>query len=543
MVGSRDKTETGAGGHMGNRLILAAAFLVAELVAVVVVFQVLSDFECRQTDVEAACRALRGAALRGLCVAAALALVLGLRADLRRDLAARVAATRGRPLRALVHVAGLALIFLPWLAAGAELRRDEFAAFLGLLAGGAGLAALGGLVWLMGPRHWAGWLRQGGGTVLAMLAVAALIPDLAEALGFTWETDALLLSTFYGVAILLTLAGQTVSMGLAPPTIGTGDFAVEIAYSCSGIEGFALIAGFMAIHALLMRGSLRAGRYWLIVLPLALLASWLFNLLRITGLILIGAHVSPALAVNGFHSFAGWLFFTVLALGVLAVVQGMPALQRAEAPGRAPAGGADTPLTSDWAAARIVPFIVFMLSGLVVNSFWQAPALGFPLQAAMMAAALWLFRRPLLALDWRLDPVALLAGAAVGAGWIASAPADAPPLAGLETLGGGAFALWAVIRVLGTALLVPVVEEAFFRGYLLARLDTGRWQMRLSAVIISSLAFALLHGRILEAGVAGVIFALVMLRRGRLGDAVLAHATANAAVAAAAWVTGDWSLI
>jgi len=529
---------------MANRLIWAGALFAAELVAVGVVFQVLSDFECRQTGVEAACRALRGAALRGLCVGAALVLVLGLRADLRRGLAARMADAGARPLWALTHAAGVALIFLPWLAADEATRRAGFATFLALLAGGAVLATLGWLFWLMGPRRWAGWLRQGGGAVLAMLAVAALIPDLAEALGVAWDSGALLLSTFYGVAILLTLAGQSVTLGLTPPTIGTGGFHVEMAPSCSGIEGFALVVGFMAIYALMMRDTLRPGRYWLVVLPLALLVSWLFNILRIAGLILIGAHASPGLAVNGFHSFAGWLFFTVLALGLLAVVQGRPALQRAGAGAAAPAGGASgAPLSEDWAAARIVPFIVFMLSGLVVNAFWQAPALGFPLQAAMMAAALWLFRAPLLALDWRLDPVALIAGLVVGLGWVALAPADAPPVAGPATLGAGAFALWAAVRVLGTAVLVPVVEEAFFRGYLLARLDTGSWQMRTAAIIISSLAFALLHGRILEAGAAGVVFALVMLRRGRLGDAILAHATANAAVAAAALLTGDWSLI
>ena len=524
---------------MGNRVIWAMALVVAELVAIVVVFQVLSDFECRQTGLELACRGLRGVALRGLCVVAGLGIVLGLRSGLRRDLAARVAATRGRAAWALLHGLGLALIFLPWLASSAEMHRAGFGLFLALMGGGATVAALSGMLWLLAPRDWAGWLRVGGTGVLAMLVVAALIPDLADALGFAWSPDILQMPTFYGVAMLLTLAGQGVMLSLTPPTIGTGGFHAEIASSCSGIEGFALIAGFMAIYALLMQGSLRMGRYWLVVLPLALLVSWIFNLLRIAGLILIGAYVSPTLAVNGFHSFAGWLFFTVLALGILAVVQALPSLQRGEvaADVRIPA------LTADATAARIVPFIVFMLSGLVVNAFWQQPALGFPLQAAMMAGALWLFRVPLLALEWRVDPVALLAGLVIGAGWIALAPAGADPLPGLAAMPPAAFALWAVVRVLGTSVLVPVIEEAFFRGYLLARFDTGSWQMRLAAIIISSLAFALLHGRVLEAGVAGVIFALVMLRRGRLGDAIVAHATANAAVAAAALVSGDWSLI
>ncbi|TDE40824.1 exosortase E/protease, VPEID-CTERM system [Antarcticimicrobium sediminis] len=538
---------------MKNRMIWALVLVAVEVIAVIVVFQVMADFECRQTGLEVACRGLRNMALRGVCVIAGLALVLGLRADLRRALMARVTDRGGGAPWALLHGLGLALIFLPWLGSDAAAHREGFSGFLWLLGGGAALAVLGGLFWLMGPRAWASWLRQGGFTVLAMLVVASLIPDLAEALGFAWAFSALQLSTFYGVAILLTLTGQDVVLGFAPPTIGTGPFQVEVAGSCSGIEGFALIGGFMVIYALLMRGTLRTGRYWLIVLPAALLVSWLFNLLRITVLILIGAHGAPELAVNGFHSFAGWLFFTLLALGVLAVVQGLPALQRTDIgtkttgsgnrAGAATGDGTSAPPSEIWAAARIVPFIVFMFSGLVVNAFWQTPALGFPVQAALMAGVLWLFRAPLLALTWRLDPVALVAGLLVGIGWIAFAQGETAPLAGLETLAPGAFLAWAVIRVLGTSLLVPVVEEAFFRGYLLARLDTGGPAMRLAAILISSLGFALLHGRILEAGLAGGVFALVMLRRGRLADAILAHATANAAVAAAALLTGDWSLI
>lgn len=516
----------------------------AELLAIVLVFQVFTSFECRQTGVETACRALRSGALRGLSVVAAMVLVLGLRGDLRQRLAALTGAVHGRLGWVLVHLLGIALIFVPWLVADAQVQRAGFGGFLFLLGGGALVSGVAGALWLMSPRDWGIWLRAGGVGAVALAAVAALIPDLADALDVAWSMHALQISTFYGVAVLLSLAGQRVFLDLTPPTIGTEMFQVEIAGSCSGIEGFALIAGFMAIYALMMRGMLRPGRYWLIVLPLALCVSWLFNILRITVLILLGTYVSPSLAVNGFHSFAGWLFFTVLALCILAVVQSRSWLQR-PLPERAAAAPAseDLSLTDDWTAARIVPFIVFMLSGLIANSFWQNPALGFPLQAAMMAAALWVFRRPFLTLDWRFDPVALLAGAAVGAGWLALADWGSAPLAGLETLGAGALAAWAVVRVLGTSVLVPVVEEAFFRGYLMARLDAGGLPMRIAAVVVSTAAFAVLHGRYVEAGLAGLVFALVMLRRGRLADAIVAHATANAIVAAAALLSGDWSLI
>ena len=94
-----------------------------------------------------------------------------------------------------------------------------------------------------------------------------------------------------------------------------------------------------------------------------------------------------------------------------------------------------------------------------------------------------------------------------------------------------------------TAILVPVIEEMFFRGYLLTRLDGPKPWQRALAVGLSSAAFALLHGRWLEAGLAGVVFALVALRRGRFADAIWAHVVANSLVAAIAAARGDWSLI
>ena len=89
-------------------------------------------------------------------------------------------------------------------------------------------------------------------------------------------------------------------------------------------------------------------------------------------------------------------------------------------------------------------------------------------------------------------------------------------------------------------LLVPLVEEAFFRGYVLARLDGPGWR-RAAAILVSAALFALLHDRWLAAFLSGIVFSLVMLRRGRLGDAVAAHAAANLVLAARAVARGDWA--
>jgi CAAX prenyl protease-like protein len=61
--------------------------------------------------------------------------------------------------------------------------------------------------------------------------------------------------------------------------------------------------------------------------------------------------------------------------------------------------------------------------------------------------------------------------------------------------------------------------------------------------LISSAAFGLLHGeRWLAGTIAGMLYALVMLRRGRIGEAVAAHAITNALLAAWVLSTGTWQL-
>ena len=62
-------------------------------------------------------------------------------------------------------------------------------------------------------------------------------------------------------------------------------------------------------------------------------------------------------------------------------------------------------------------------------------------------------------------------------------------------------------------------------------------------LLVSSAAFGALHGQLWPAGaVAGLVYALALKGRGRLGDAIVAHATTNALLACCASLTGNWSL-
>jgi CAAX prenyl protease-like protein len=67
--------------------------------------------------------------------------------------------------------------------------------------------------------------------------------------------------------------------------------------------------------------------------------------------------------------------------------------------------------------------------------------------------------------------------------------------------------------------------------------------LTLLGVTLSSLVFGLMHGHQWLLGlVAGLAYALLLRRRGRMGDAVMAHAVSNLLLAAWVLARGDWGL-
>ena len=100
----------------------------------------------------------------------------------------------------------------------------------------------------------------------------------------------------------------------------------------------------------------------------------------------------------------------------------------------------------------------------------------------------------------------------------------------------------------GSVAVVPLAEELAFRAYLTRRLIAPRyWELPVGAFtwpsfLISSALFGLLHGRWLAGTLAGLLYALALYRRRETADAVVAHATTNALIAATVLATGDWRL-
>lgn len=213
------------------------------------------------------------------------------------------------------------------------------------------------------------------------------------------------------------------------------------------------------------------------------------------------------------------------------------------------------------AVPRIVPFAVFIVL-MALEPFladlvepWFDPRALYAIRSAVTAAVLLVFWRAYVEL--RAMPPApgwvWLAGVAVGVGvfafWILL---DFPPLTMGEAEGfdprtrGRLDVGLAATRLAGSALVVPVMEELFWRSFLMRWVHRPRFlqvdpaEVGWKAVIVTSAIFAVEH-RLWFAGLlAGLIYAELYRRSRNLWVVILAHAVTNGLLGWYVLATGNW---
>jgi len=106
----------------------------------------------------------------------------------------------------------------------------------------------------------------------------------------------------------------------------------------------------------------------------------------------------------------------------------------------------------------------------------------------------------------------------------------------------------ALARLAGLAIVVPVMEELFWRSFLMRWLASRDFlaidprRTTLAAIAISSALFASEHSLWLAGFLAGLAYAWLYVRSGNLRVPVLSHATTNAILGLWILATGRWSL-
>ena len=133
-------------------------------------------------------------------------------------------------------------------------------------------------------------------------------------------------------------------------------------------------------------------------------------------------------------------------------------------------------------------------------------------------------------------PPGLLLGLIVFVLWILPEQFDLPWYRRFCIIGEGgtqavaeASAVMIAIRLIGSAFVISVAEELFFRKWLIG--FAGFWP--------TVALFAVEHDRWLVAAICGVAYGWLYLRRG-LGAAIVAHVTTNLALGLWVLRTGQW---
>ncbi len=381
---------------------------------------------------------------------------------------------------------------------------------------GAG-AAYGALLLAAAPLDYWRALLDRERARLALAAGAAMMIETAAVMSRqSWSL--LSEATFQFSAWILGLYERNVTVIPADRVIGVGGFKVNIASACSGYEGIGLVITFLMIYFWVFRRSLKFPNA-LLVLPLGVASIWILNSIRIAMLVSLGAHVSPDIAVTGFHSQAGWLMFLVVTIAIMATTHRLSFFHRLDAV------RADGPSPAlQLAAALLAPFLA-MTAATIVGAAFSADGhyWVYGLRVAALLLAFFAFWRLYLAMDWRAGLEPVLLGLVVGALWIATDPGRGEAsdlgvwLAGLPP---AALVLWLGMRLVGTIILVPMAEEFAFRGYLHRKLIADKFEkvaegaFAWKAFLISTGLFALLHERWLAGALASELELGQAVRRG-----------------------------
>jgi exosortase E/protease (VPEID-CTERM system) len=345
------------------------------------------------------------------------------------------------------------------------------------------------------------------------------------------------------------------------------------------VEGLGLVLLFTSIWLWYYRKEYRFPQALLLV-PCALGCIWILNIVRLCVLILIegmGGHEEVA---TSFHTQAGWIAFTLVGLGFSFASQRISWVHRVPDSLPCPTGDplkaglkAGTDVHEELSVqhgespatrAYLLPFLAILAATFISKAASGSMEWLYPLRFFTAAIVLYCFWPELKKLNWRFGWFGPLAGAAVFVMWIAPSaiaifgPAHhhtASPLGpALAALPPSARWAWIAIRVAAAVITVPIAEELAFRGYLARRfmrrdfVSVSFSSLTLLSIGLSSVVFGLEHMKdlldwqhLLLGTLAGLAFAAALRWRGRIGDAVAAHAVSNLLLAAWVLGMGDWA--
>lgn len=194
---------------------------------------------------------------------------------------------------------------------------------------------------------------------------------------------------------------------------------------------------------------------------------------------------------------------------------------------------------------RVLPFLVF--AGLTTTQGWFGEGSRYWVYAAKTLVGVWLVWLVwpwVPEMRWRFSPQAIGVGVLVFVAWVgldghypvwSGAPKD-PNWVPLKTFGEESPVAWGLIglRILGTTLVVPAIEEIFYRSFLYRYVAAADFEkvplnhFSWKPMLVTAAIFGVVHPEQWLAGIlCAVAYQMLVIRTNRLGDAMTAHAVTN----------------
>jgi hypothetical protein len=212
--------------------------------------------------------------------------------------------------------------------------------------------------------------------------------------------------------------------------------------------------------------------------------------------------------------------------------------------------------------SRVLPFgtaIVFLaLNDLLGKAGVDQQQLRwlYPLKTMLIVAMLWFWRAEYTELRWPRGKgvmtwlVALVIGLLVFVAWInlSASWMVIGVSAGFDPRGAGGALDWFFVafRWIGAAMVVPVMEELFWRSFLMRWIADQNFltvepaRVGIKAFVIVAVFFAVEHNLWLAGVVAGAAYNFLYIRSGTLWSPILAHGVTNGVLGGWVLLTGSW---
>jgi len=211
---------------------------------------------------------------------------------------------------------------------------------------------------------------------------------------------------------------------------------------------------------------------------------------------------------------------------------------------------------------RVLPFAIYifflalsdylplLLNGLSIGTLSFDSKWLYLVRVMSVLAALLYFWRGYIELTTKpalIDFVhAVLAGLLVFLVWILPYPAWAGVNNHLQAVDIEQDVLWLSSRLIGAALIVPVMEEIFWRSFVMRWIDNKNFlnispkSVSLFALVVSAGVFASAHHLWIAGLLAGLVYGALYIKYKNLWTPIIAHSVTNSVLGIWVMLTGNW---